>query len=288
MSSRFGWPHRASGRRASALAVAALLLMAAAASEAVQPTSAAAIPVPDPPSTEGRVRIPMLGIDAPLTVRQVAPDGTMPMPLGPADVSWYDFSIHPGLGGVPVASGNTILSGHVDYVANVPYTGVRYSGPGVFADLGRLRSGASIEVVRGPVTASYRVVSVEVLPAEQADWLREFAATPVETLTLFTCTGEFNPRTFDYSDRVVVKAVRVIGVARKLDVTPDNRFLYGIGGTSDPVELAAAQTRAVTALYARDPAGTEWLTYVPGAPSFVNTLVGRLRPEALVIGRVAQ
>lgn len=262
--------------------------MTVAASVALPPASAAAIPVPDPPSTEGRVRIPALGIDAPLTVRQVAPDGTMPMPLGPADVSWYDFSIHPGLGGVPVASGNTILSGHVDYVANVPYTGVRYSGPGVFADLGRLRSGASIEVVRGPVTASYRVVSVEVLPAEQADWLREFAATPVETLTLFTCTGEFNPLTFDYSDRVVVKAVRVIGVARLLDITPDNRFLYGIGGTSDPVELAAAQARPVTALYARDPLGTEWLTYVPGAPSFVNTLVGRLRPDALVVGRVAQ
>jgi len=288
MASRFGRTVHRPRWRGVAFALVSILLVITAPSTEAQPASAAAIPVPDPPSTEGRVRIPSLAIDAPLTVRQVAADGTMPMPLGPVDVSWYDFGLHPGMGGVPAASGNTILSGHVDYVANVPYAGIRYSGPAVFADLGRMRVGAAIEVVRGSATVAYRAVSVEVLPAEEADWLREFAATPVESLTLFTCTGEFNPRTFDYSNRVVVKAVRVIGTARRLDVTPDNRFLYGIGGTSDPVELLAAQTRPVTALYARDPLGTEWLTYVPGAPSFVNTLVGRLRADALVIGRVAQ
>ena len=248
----------------------------------------AATAVAEPPAAvDGRVRIPSLGLDAPLGVQRVAPDGSMPMPYGPVDVAWYDFTLHPGLGGVPGTSGNTILSGHVNYSANVPYAGVRYSGPAVFADLGQLRPGATIEIVRGR-TATYRVVSMDVLPAERADWLTEFASTPVEMLTLFTCTGEFNPRTSDYSDRIVVKAVRVVGEARRLDVTADGRFLYGTGGTSDPLELLAAQPRAVTALYAKDPLGDEWLTFVPGAPSFINTLLGRLRPDALVIGRVAQ
>lgn len=247
----------------------------------------ATIPIAEPAAAaDGRVRIPALGVDAPLGVQRVAPDGTLPMPYGPVDVAWYDFSLHPGLGGIPATAGNTILSGHVDYAATVPYAGVRYSGPAVFAELGQLLPGARIEVTRGQ-TAVYRVVSVDILPADRADWLTEFAATPIEMLTLFTCTGEFRPQTLDYSDRVVVKAVRVQGEARRLDITADGRFLYGTGGTSDPVELLAAQTRAVTALYARDPQSGEWLTFVPGAPSFINTLTGRLRPDALVIGRVA-
>jgi sortase (surface protein transpeptidase) len=243
----------------------------------------AAIPVPEPPAIDGRLRIPSIGVDAPLGPQLTAPDGTMPMPHGPVDVAWYDFSLHPGLGGVPGLVGNAIVSGHVDYAANVPYAGVRYSGPAVFAGLGTLQPGARIEVVRNGRTVAYRVVSVEVQPAETADWLTLFASTPVEMLTLFTCTGDFNPATVSYSDRVVVQAVRVLGEARRLDVTADGRFLYGTGGTSDPRELAAAQPGGVSGLYARDPVSGEWLTFVPGAPAFINTLTGRLRPDALVV-----
>lgn len=271
-----------------AVIAAAAFVVALAAPAVVGRGAEAAIPVAEPAAAaDGRVRIPALEVDAPLGVQRVAADGTLPMPYGPVDVAWYDFSLHPGLGGVPATSGNTILSGHVDYAANVPYAGVRYSGPAVFADLGRLRPGARIEVVHGE-TVAYRVVSVAVLPADRADWLTEFASTPVEMLTLFTCTGDFNPRTLDYSDRVVVKAVRIIGEARRLNITSDERFLYGTGGTTDPLELVAAQPRGVTALYAKGPESDEWLTFVPGAPSFINTLTGRLRPDVLVIGRVAQ
>lgn len=286
---RTAWalPLRPRAAARMAVAVAVFVLVAAVPAVAGRPAEAA-IPVAEPvAAADGRVRIPSLGVDAPLGVQRVTSDGALPMPYGPVDVAWYDFGLHPGLGGVPATSGNTILSGHVDYAANVPYAGVRYSGPAVFADLGRLRPGATIEVTRGQ-TVVYRVVSVDVLPADRADWLAEFASTPVEMLTLFTCTGEFNPRTVDYSDRVVVKAVRVLGAARRLDILPNGRFLYGAGGTTDPLELVAAQPWDVAALYAQDPMTGEWLTFVPGAPSFINTLTGRLRPDALVIGRVAQ
>lgn len=248
----------------------------------------AAIPVVEPvAANEGRLRIPAIGVDAPLGVRPMAPDGTMPMPHGPVDVTWYDFSLHAGLGGIPTAWGNTVISGHVDYAANVPYAGVRYNGPAVFADLGRLRPGALIEVARS-TNVTYRVVSVETHPSDRGDWLSLFTTTPVEMLTLYTCTGTFNPRTIEYSDRIVVQAVRVLGAARQLEVTGDGRFLYGIGGTSDPRELAGTQARAITSLYSQDLATGQWLTYVPGAPSFINTLTGRLRPDALVVARVAQ
>lgn len=277
--------------RAAVCAVSIVLAVVFAVSPAVSRYRAAeaAIPVIEPTAAnEGRIRIPSIGVDAPLGVRPVAPDGTMPMPYGPVDVAWYDFGLHPGLGGVPVVWGNTILSGHVDYAANVAYAGVRYSGPAVFYDLDRVRPGATIEISRSGVTVGYRVMSVEVLPAAQADWYSVFASTPVETLTLFTCTGDFNPRTVEYSDRVVVKAVRILGHAQRLSLTGDGRFLYGVGGTSDPVELIDAQARPVSALYSQDPSTGQWLIFVPDAPGFINTLSGRLNPEALVIGRVAQ
>ena len=271
--------------RAAAVAAVLLLVLIGAASIG-HPAEVAATVAEPPLATDGRLRIPSLGVDAPLGVHRVAADGTLPAPYGPIDVAWYDFSQHPGLGGIPGTSGNTILSGHLNYAANVPYAGVRYTGPGVFADLGQLSPGARIEIVRGQ-TVAYRVVSVEVLPAVGADWLTEFGATPGETLTLFTCTGDFNPRTFNYSDRTVVKAVRVTGAARQLDATPDGRFVYGVGGTSDPLELLSAQLRSITALYAQDIQTGEWLTYMPGAPVFINTLLGRLRPDAFVVGKVA-
>ncbi len=250
-------------------------------------TGEAAIPIADPPASEGRLRIPSIGVDAPLGPRTTAADGTMPMPHGPVDVAWYDFALHPGMGGIPGVVGNAVVSGHVDYAATVPYAGVRYSGPAVFARLGTLLLGDRIEVTRNGRTVAYRAVSVEVQSAESADWMRLFASTPVEMLTLFTCTGDFNPATVSYSDRVVVQAVRVLGEARRLDLTADGRFLYGTSGTSDPRELAIAQPRPVSALYARDPVSGEWLTFVPGAPAFINTLTGRLRPDSFVVGRTA-
>ena len=194
-----------------------------------QGVAEAVIPVIEPAAAnDGRLSIPAIGVDAPLGVRAVAADGSMPMPLGPVDVSWYDFGLHPGMGGAPAISGNTVISGHVDYAANVPYAGVRYNGPAVFYDLGRVRPGARIEVLRSGATVGYRVTSVDILPADRADWLTTFAATPIETLTLFTCTGEFNPRTIEYPDRVVVKAVRILGRANPLSLTGDGRFLLAL------------------------------------------------------------
>lgn len=235
-----------------------------------------------------RLRIPALGVDAPLGVQQVTKDGGLPRPPRAVDVVWYDFGLHPGLGGVPGASGNTILTGRVDSASSDGHTGVHYVGPAAFTDLELVRPGHQIEVTRGGQTLAYRVVSVEILNEEHANWRAVFATTPVEMLTLFNGSGKFNTHELDWADKTIVKAVRVLGQARRLDATADGRFLRGTGGTSDPLELAAAQPRKMAALYAQDPQTGEWLTFVPGAPSFINTLTGRLRPDMLVVGRTAQ
>ena len=52
----------------------------------------------EPPNAVlGRLRVPALGIDAPLGVRSVGGDGQMPNPVGPSDVIWYDFTGWEGL-----------------------------------------------------------------------------------------------------------------------------------------------------------------------------------------------
>ena len=68
----------------------------------------------DPPTAKrGRLRVPGLGIDAPLGVRSVPASLDMPSPTGPADVVLYDFSVAPHYGGMPGQGGNEIGRAHV-------------------------------------------------------------------------------------------------------------------------------------------------------------------------------
>src|SRR5690606_2804642 len=93
-----------------------------------------------------RLRIPVLGVDAPVGEYQV--DGrVMPAPDNPVEVAWYDMGLFPGSGGRPGEGGNAIFAGHVDYFANLAYAGTRYRGPGIFYELATLRPGHVIEVI---------------------------------------------------------------------------------------------------------------------------------------------
>ena len=56
-----------------------------------------------------RVVVPSIGVDAPVSVKTIGPDGVMQPPDEPEDVAWYDFSARPGGGG------NAVFSAHVDY-----------------------------------------------------------------------------------------------------------------------------------------------------------------------------
>jgi len=135
------------------------------------------------------LRIPKLGVEAPFTYRVVGPDGQMPNPQGPRDVAYYDFSQWPGLGGVPGAGGNIILAGHVDYI--------NY-GPAVFWDVDTLAPGDIIEIVMedGSV-AQYAVEFNKWTGQTDIDWSLILAGTADESVTLITCTGEFEAGHYD-------------------------------------------------------------------------------------------
>ena len=236
----------------------------------------AAVAGEDPRADFGRLRIPAIDVDAAIGTHEVPDGGAMPNPYGPGDVSLYDFE-SAWFGGTPGGGGNAVMSGHVNYNANVSYAGVRYRGLGVFARLEELEPGDIVEVDRGAKTYRYMVSWSRQMPDESNNaWGSVLSAfVPTEALTLYTCDGVFDPTTLSYSHRLVVRAERIEGIPNRI-ISVD-RITFGISKTNHPVALAAAQDYPVEAIYAQHPQTGKWLVYRPGAPAFTQTLLGNLQ-----------
>ncbi|HSJ45740.1 MAG TPA: class F sortase [Euzebyales bacterium] len=139
-----------------------------------------------------RVRIPVLGIDAPVAALGVAASGEMDVPTDAQSVAWYEYGPSPG------QEGSAVLAAHVDY------NGVR----GVFFDLAQLDRGdrVTVELDRGRArtfTVEERAsVEKEALPIDEL-----FRREGPPVLTLITCGGEFDAAARSYRSNVVVRAV---------------------------------------------------------------------------------
>ena len=147
---------------------------------------------PAPTALPVRLVIPKIGIDAPVTVKGLDPNGVMQNPNGPEDVAWYDFTARPGQGG------NAVFSGHLDY---------HDYGPAVFARLREMTAGDLVEVRLEDGTVLRYVVSISVLyPADSAPSQEIVGPTGREMVTLVTCGGTWQGRPQGYSHRLVVRA----------------------------------------------------------------------------------
>jgi len=165
-----------------------------------------------PDGSFARLRIPRLSVDAAVAPRLVDATGVMPLPGGPADVVWYDLSTWTGMGGAPGEGRNAIFAGHVDYAAYVPYAEANYRGGGVFEALAGLTPGDIIEVEYQGETLRYAVVWNQQLSAspEVTDWGAVWSdRVSSDSVTLYTCGGDFDPLTQTYNDRTVVRAERL-------------------------------------------------------------------------------
>ncbi len=164
-----------------------------------------------PDATFARIKIPVLGVDAPVARATVDANGDMPAATNPVEATWYDLSRYPALGGVPGEGGNAIIAGHVDYFAHIPYAdGVLYRGKGVFGSLSLLSPGDVIEIDYQGKTLRYAVQWKQQVHANGGDWQQLFGSdTGGDAITLYTCTGDFSWTTREYSDRLVVRAQRV-------------------------------------------------------------------------------
>ncbi|MFG3150913.1 class F sortase [Streptomyces sp. NPDC048219] len=145
-----------------------------------------------PPSPPDRVRIPAIGVDAPLTGLGLTPAGSLDVP--PAEeknlAGWYEAGTTPG------ETGTAIVAGHVDNA----------QGPAVFYRLGALEKGAAIEVDRrdGGV-AVFTVDAVEVYAATDFPDDKVYGAADRPELRVITCGGGWSRGT-GYQGNVVVFA----------------------------------------------------------------------------------
>ncbi|MFC8081731.1 class F sortase [Streptomyces sp. NPDC057340] len=145
-----------------------------------------------PPSPPDRVRIPAIGVDAPLTGLGLTGAGSLDVP--PAEqknlAGWYEAGTTPG------ETGTAIVAGHVDNA----------EGPAVFYRLGALEKGATIEVDRrdGGV-AVFTVDAVEVYAADAFPDEKVYGAAGRPELRVITCGGPYS-RSTGYQGNVVVFA----------------------------------------------------------------------------------
>jgi LPXTG-site transpeptidase (sortase) family protein len=144
-----------------------------------------------PAGAPRRLRIPALGLDVPLGTVGLDPKGAIAAPADFAQAAWFDGGTAPG------DTGPAVIVGHYDST----------TGPAVFYDLPRLRTGDTVQVEREAGTVSFTVVAVRQYPKNEFPTAEVHAATPGPELRLITCGGEFNRRDRHFTDNVVAYAV---------------------------------------------------------------------------------
>jgi LPXTG-site transpeptidase (sortase) family protein len=140
------------------------------------------------------VRIPSIGVDAPVVATGIAANRSIEVPplSTPQVVGWYRYGPSPG------EAGSAILVGHVDS---------RESGPAVFYQLGRLRMGDTVEVVRGDgSTAVFTVDGVRLVAKDEFPAQEVHRVATQALLRLITCGGRFDRKQGSYMDNVIVYA----------------------------------------------------------------------------------
>ena len=97
-----------------------------------------------------------------------------------------------------------------DYAAYVKHAQVNYFGMAVFGSVSRLTIGDIIEVDYEGNTYTYRVRWTRQYDADYNQWGSVWSdEVSVDSITLYTCGGEFDRATRSYSDRFVVRAERI-------------------------------------------------------------------------------
>ena len=137
------------------------------------------------------IRIPAIGVDAPMTPLGLEDDGALEAPRDFAVVGWYEAGPEPG------DPGATVVAGHVD----------SYDGPAVFYRLRELVAGNEVRVVGADgVEAVYTVTRIEQYPKDTFPTNEVYAASDRSTLRLVTCGGDFDEAERSYKDNIVVYA----------------------------------------------------------------------------------
>ena len=162
----------------------------------VPPPPTTAVPAPAVPRAAvgvdpERIRIPSIGVDAPVVDLGLNLDRTLQVPGNYAETGWWSGGAQPG------APGPAVVVGHVDST----------TGPAVFHRLGDLRPGDAVEVAdpAGQVRR-FRVVRLEEHPKDEFPTDAVYGPTGGPELRLVTCSGNFDRRSGHYEDNLIAYA----------------------------------------------------------------------------------
>jgi LPXTG-site transpeptidase (sortase) family protein len=143
-----------------------------------------------PAARPTRLVIPAIGVSTQVEPVGMDAQGRMGTPSVPANVGWYRSGPAPG------DSGNALIDGHLDWT----------SGPAVFWQLGRLRVGDRLAVLRADGTQVQFVVDATSVVPFDASEDALFTATGPPSMSLITCTGAWDRQRATYLQRLVVHA----------------------------------------------------------------------------------
>ncbi|MFJ6634966.1 class F sortase [Streptomyces sp. NPDC091376] len=148
---------------------------------------------PLPRSVPTRISIPAISVNAPFIELAIGKTGQLnaPPPNDKNLVGWF------GKGATPGEAGTSVVAGHLDTM----------TGPAVFESLSALKPGYTIDVTRQDrKVAVFKVDTVETFSKAKFPSARVYNDTPSPQLRLITCGGEFDKKTKDYKDNIVVFA----------------------------------------------------------------------------------
>ncbi len=144
---------------------------------------------PQPIGPPVRVRVPAIGVDAPVVPVGLRPDGQMEVPPA-TEVGWYR------LGPAPGGAGSAVLAAHVDFAGE----------RGAFFDLRSVPVGAEVLVDTEGGTQRFTVTAREQIAKDAVQLDRYFTAEGPARLTLITCGGVFDPGARHYQDNIILTA----------------------------------------------------------------------------------
>lgn len=146
-------------------------------------------PARQPLTSPTRVRVPSIGLDAPIVPVGLRGDGQMEVPAA-SDVGWYRLGPPPG------ATGSAVLAAHVDYAGQ----------QGAFFGLRQVPLGAEVLVDGNGATLRFTVTAREQVAKDAVDLGRYFTAEGPARLTLITCGGAFDRGAGHYEDNIILTA----------------------------------------------------------------------------------
>lgn len=141
--------------------------------------------------------IPSIGVKTLIQIVGVDQNGRMGLPTNFVDVAWYKYGPKPG------ERGSAVIAGHLDTAVD---------DKAVFAKLSTLKKGDDVYVIdKTGRKIRFRVTKKEVYDDTKAPLDRIFDQTVATArLNLVTCDGTWNPKTRNYSERLVVYTERAL------------------------------------------------------------------------------